>query len=129
MSRSLEVDYMRALQARATAELQDVRLFRRNTGLVRMQDDRVFRAGIPGQADLYALGRGGQHYEIECKRYGRLGESQERWRDWCLAWGVPWLLLEVRKGEVEVETIDRWMSELRAFLEPANWLTASASRL
>jgi hypothetical protein len=115
---SLETDYVHALMARASVALPDVRLFRRNTGLIRLEhkgDPRVFRAGIPGQADIYALGRGGQHYEIEVKRFGKLSEAQERWRDWCRSWDVPWLLLEVRRAEPETETVHRWMRELVEF--------------
>src|SRR5580698_4791972 len=111
----LETEYVRGLMARAAVEIPDVRLFRRNTGMVPV-DDRVFRAGIPGQCDLYALAKGGRHYEIECKRFGRLSEAQGRWQAWCLMWGVPWLLLEVRRTEQPAETVTRWVREVSAFV-------------
>ena len=112
VKRTLETDYIRALLARTSVEFRDVRLFRRNTGIIALED-RVFRAGIPGQADLYALARGGKHYEIECKRFGKLSEAQDRWMEWCAQWDIPWLLLSVDKAEQPSETVDRWMWQLR----------------
>jgi hypothetical protein len=108
----LETAYVHDLMARATPVFPDVRMFRRNTGIIQLES-RVFRAGIPGQCDLYAIGKGARHFEIECKRFGKLSEPQERWRDWCRSWGIPWLLLEVAKGEVPAETVHRWIDELR----------------
>jgi hypothetical protein len=113
--RVLETDLVRALIANASLTLRDVRLFRRNVGLVKLQD-RVFRAGVPGQCDIYCIGRGGWHGEVECKRYGKLSAEQVYWRDWCRAWGIPWMLLEAHKGELPVATVDRWLAELRAWL-------------
>jgi hypothetical protein len=113
--RFLEGDYQRALLARA-AEWKHVRLFRRNVGLVKLDAQRVFRAGIPGQCDLYALARGGWHGEVELKRFGRLNEAQERWRDWCIDWGVSWILLEADRSEAPAVTVDRWVRELGAWL-------------
>lgn len=110
----LETDYVHALLARAPLEFPDVRLFRRNTGIIQLES-RVFRASIPGQCDLYAIGKGGRHYEVECKRFGRMSEPQARWREWCATWGVPWLLLEVRRTELPAETLSRWVGELRTF--------------
>lgn len=115
MTRTLESDYGHNLQARCTIEFPSVRVFRRNTGLIKLED-RVFRAGIPGQCDFYALSRGGRHYEIELKRErGRLSKAQRAWRDWCLTWGIPWILLQVQRGEMPPATIVRWVYELRAF--------------
>lgn len=113
--RMLETDYVRALLGRTSLTLRDVRLFRRNTGTIQLED-RVFRAGVPGQCDLYALGRGGWHGEIECKRYGKLSDPQARWRDWCISWGVPWLLLEVARGETPAVTLARWEASVAAWL-------------
>jgi hypothetical protein len=110
----LETEYVHALLLRASLEFRDVALFRRNVGAVRLEG-RYFRAGIEGQADLYGLGRGGKHYEIECKRFTKLSPAQKRWRDWCAARAIPWLLLEVHMGELPAQTIDRWVSELRRF--------------
>ena len=114
----LETEYVRSLLARTSVEFSDVRLLRRNTGVIALED-RVFRAGIPGQADLYALARGGRHYEIECKRFKKLSAAQERWRDWCAQWEIPWLILEVDKTEQPSETVDRWIRQLsRLFAMP-----------
>jgi hypothetical protein len=113
--RTLEADYQRAFLARASLELRDHRMFRRNVGMIKV-DDRYFRASIPGQCDLYVIGRGGWHGEIELKRFTKLTPDQEHWRDWCAAWGVPWLLLEAGRPESPPETIARWMAECGAWL-------------
>ena len=112
---SLEGDYQRALLARVSLEFRDVRFFRRNTGAIKV-DDRVFRAGIKGQSDLYVLGRGGWHGEVEVKRFGKLSPAQEHWRDWCRAWGVPWIELKGKRDETVAQTMDRWFLELGALL-------------
>lgn len=115
MTRTLESDYGASLQARCSIEFRDVRLFKRSTGVIQLEE-RVFRAGIPGQCDFYALGKGGRHYEIELKRErGRLSEAQGAWKDWCLTWGIPWILLQVQRGEAPPVTIARWVDELRRF--------------
>jgi hypothetical protein len=72
--------------------------------------------GIPGQCDLYILGRGGQHWELEIKRYTKLSPEQNAWRAWCEEWGVPWKVLHVEKGEEPAATIARWLTELVPFL-------------
>lgn len=115
-SRNLESDYQRALLARLSAEHRNVRFFRRNVGLVRMADDRLFRAGVPGQCDLYAVGRGGWHGEIEVKRYTSLSPEQMMWRDWCADWQVPWLMVQARKAESPGATVERWGKEIRKWL-------------
>ena len=114
-TRVLESDLQRALLSRVSTEFRDHRFFRRNTGIIKLED-RVFRASLPGQCDLYVIGRGGWHGEVEIKRYGRLNAAQERWRDWCREWGVPWILLEADKSEQVTATIERWVVELRAWL-------------
>ena len=114
--RHLEADYQRALLARVALEFRHVRFFRRNVGLVEMQDGRKFRSGLPGQADLYALARGGWHGEVEVKRYTKLSPEQEHWRDWCREWGVPWLCVEARRDEAPTSTVDRWVAELAPWL-------------
>lgn len=116
-TRTLEGDYMRALLARVALEFRDHRFFRRNTGTIKL-DERVFRAGIAGQSDLYVLGKGGWHGEVELKRYTSLSDAQKQWREWCMAWGVPWLLLEAHKEEAPPATIERWVRELRGWLPP-----------
>ncbi len=111
----LEGAYLHAFQARVALEVNGITLFRRNTGLIKL-DKRVFRAGIPGQCDLYGIANGGRHFEVECKRFGKLSPAQQRWREWCMEHRVPWLLLEVRKGENEASTIGRWVGEFVDFL-------------
>lgn len=123
MKKLLETDYVHALQAKASLELPNLRLFRRNTGLIRVPHG-VFRSGIPGQCDLYGIDRKSTHYEIEVKGVRtQFTLEQMTWRDWCRAWGVPWLLLRVGKTELPAQTIDRWIGEVRALIgersEPA----------
>jgi len=113
--RHLEGDYQRALLSRVSLEFRDHRFFRRNTGTIKLEE-RVFRASIPGQCDLYVIGRGGWHGEAEIKRFGKLNAAQEHWRDWCREWGVPWILLEADKSEQPGATVERWVVELRAWL-------------
>jgi hypothetical protein len=112
----LEGDYQRALLARVAIEFRQYRFFRRNVGLIKMSNDRMFRASIPGQCDLYVIGRGGWHGEVEIKRYGKLTPEQMAWRDWCVAWQVPWLLLSVEKTEKPTTAIARWVGILRPWL-------------
>lgn len=112
----LETDYVRAFLLRAPYEFPDVRFFRRNVAAGKREGGGWMKVGEPGQCDLYGVGKPCKHYEIEVKRFGRLSPAQEHWRDWCVSWGIPWLLLEVRKGEVEPETIQRWVTEVRAWL-------------
>ncbi len=116
MTRTLESDYGHDLQARATLVFPDVRMFRRALMHTSIEGRFVRGGGVAGQCDFYALGKGGKHYEIELKReHGRLSEAQGVWREWCAVWGVPWILLQVRKGEVPCETVARWVDELRGF--------------
>jgi len=114
----IESDYQRALLLRVAVAIPDVRFLRRNVGLVRMVDGRMFRAASPGQCDLYAIGRDdARHYEVELKRHGaKLSPEQEQWRSWCAEWGVPHCVLVVGNGEVPTDTIDRWVAILRAFV-------------
>lgn len=113
--RALEHDYKQALLARAAVEWPAHRFFSRSVALIAV-GDRKFRTGIPGQADVYILGRGGRHWELEIKRYGSLSEAQERWRDWCLAWEIPWMCVEASRSEAPAETLVRWVRELDPWL-------------
>jgi hypothetical protein len=120
----LETDYVRALLLRLPYAFPDVRFFRRNVMAGKREGGGYLRVGEPGQCDLYGIGasdasregENARHYEIEIKRYDKLSPAQEHWRDWCREWGVPWLLLEVRKGELSPVTIHRWVEEMRTWL-------------
>ena len=103
----------------APARLPSVRLFRRNVIAVRVED-RTIRAGIAGQADLYALVRGGRHVEVELKNVGEtLNPDQRVWRDWCVEWDIPHIVLTAKKNESAEETVDRWCKELSTLITSA----------
>lgn len=95
--------------------IPNVRVFRRE--IVNVQTAAGFwaKAGETGQADFYALLRGGGHVEIETKNVrGRLEEDQKRWRKFCEMWGVPYLILRAKKDEAPELTARRWALELKA---------------
>jgi hypothetical protein len=116
-----ETDLLHLLLVRAPLALPDVRLFRRN--VLNVATDKGFRArnGIKGQADAYALVRGGLHVELETKAArGRLEERQVAWREFCHEWRVPHLVLRARAREEPNETVARWIEEIRTIVEVAN---------
>ena len=103
---------------RLTESIPAVRAFVRSVGVFELEDGRVFRAGIKGQCDLYAMARGGLHIEMECKaERGRLTPEQKAWRDFCGEWGVPWLLLQPLRGEALEDTMQRWVELVREIVE------------
>lgn len=105
------------LRVRLTQEIPAVRAFVRSVGVFELEDGRVFKAGLKGQCDLYAVARGGLHLEIELKaEKGRLSKEQMAWRDFCREWGVPWLLLQPTRGETVEATLARWIDEVRDLL-------------
>lgn len=107
---ALMVDFLGA----ASRELPDIRLMRRQVLNIELEPGLRVRASIPGQADIYGIIRGGRLIEIELKTYrGRLSEAQVRWRSFCQAWGVPYLLLTSLRGEPAHETVARWVAELK----------------
>lgn len=66
---------------RTFATRSDMRLWRANTGVARM-GDRTVRFGVPGQADLSGILRGGTRLEIECKAPGgRQSKDQRNWQN------------------------------------------------
>lgn len=109
-----ETQLLHLLFQRAPAELPDARLFRRNVGVYWTKDGRPVRIAIEGQADAYALLRGGRIVEIETKAAtGRMREAQHRWADFCRAWGVPHVLLTATKHATPDEVVAEWIEELR----------------
>ena len=115
-----EHDLLALFIREAPKALPDLRVFRRN--IIRQTVNRDgrevhLRNGIPGQADAYALLKGGCHVEIETKSAtGRMRAAQERWRAFCAAWGVPHLVMKARAGEEPADTVARWIEELRGVL-------------
>lgn len=108
-----ESDLQWALLAAAPAAIPQLRLFRRNVGTVRVHN-RVMRFGVAGQADLYGIFRGGRHLEVELKAAGgRLSPEQRAWRDFCLSWQIPHVLLVGGADERIEQTVARWIQELR----------------
>lgn len=102
----------------ASERIKDVRVFVRSVGVFELEDGRVFRAGLRGQSDLYAITKGGRHIEIEVKsKTGKLTPDQERWRDWCQSFGVPWFLLKPEGDETQGQTLERGIQMLRAAMK------------
>ncbi len=118
--RFIETDLLALFLRAAPLAIRDVRVYRRN--IIRRKvviDERevMLVNGIPGQADAYALVRGGRHIELETKAAkGKMRAAQVRWRAFCEAWGVPHLVLRALAGELPDETVNRWCEELRAIL-------------
>lgn len=111
-----ETDLLHLYIERVPFALPHVRVFRRNViNRTVSEGDRKYtlRNGIKGQADAYALVRGGLHVEIETKAAsGTLRDAQERWREFCIAHEIPHLVLRAKKDEAPTVTIERWVSEL-----------------
>lgn len=114
-----ETDLLHHFILRAPLEIPALwRVERRNIINVATVHGARVRNGIKGQADAFALTRGGLHIELETKAArGVLAEAQERWRDACQAAGIPHLVLRARRGETPGETVTRWIDELRAVVE------------
>lgn len=107
-----------ALLLLAPKRLPDLRLFRRNVMLVRVENRKV-KVGIPGQADLYGFWRGGRAIELELKSArGRATPDQLVWRAFCLEWGILHLVLKALPAETKEQTAERWCTEIAA-LRPA----------
>jgi hypothetical protein len=95
--------------------LPTVRIFRRPILNVQATEGFRVRAGVPGQADLYAMVKGGRHIELEAKAArGTMREKQKAWRAFCESWGVPHLVLRALPGELPGVTVNRWIEEIRA---------------
>jgi hypothetical protein len=114
---SLESQLQTALLLAAPACLPGLRLFRRNIGEAKLRGGYTVSFGIAGQCDLYGYMRSGRVIEIELKAYRKKivpGSAQDKWRSWCLEWGVQHTVLTGAKGETVDETVGRWCMELEA---------------
>jgi hypothetical protein len=112
-----EHDLLHAFIERVPYRLPHARIFRRN--IINVETSRGYRVrnGIAGQADAYALVRGGRHVELETKAAaGRLAPVQKAWRAYCASFEIPHLVLRARKDEAPADTVDRWIDELQAVL-------------
>jgi hypothetical protein len=124
----IELDLQRAFLLAVPAAMPDVLMFERpiiqhaTVKSNRGAKDWHLNVGVPGQADCYAVGRGGLHVELEMKALkGRLGELQKAWRARCLELGIPHLVLRAGKGETAEDTVARWVSQLRDTLHEQDW--------
>ena len=118
---NLESQLQQRLLLSAPSRLPDIRFFRRNVGKVKVtrKDGKEYtmRFALPGQCDLYGITRGGRHLECELKGPGKkLEPDQVKWRDWCLEWRIPHIVLTAQKNELETQTVERWLDELGALL-------------
>jgi hypothetical protein len=112
----LETELQIAFLLAAPARFPDLRLFRRNVIVARIES-RTVHAGIKGQCDLYGYVRGGRIVEIELKSAtGRQRPDQAAWATWCVEWGIPHIVLRGAVGETVKQTVKRWCNELEAFL-------------
>lgn len=114
-----ETDLLHLFMLRAPLAVADLwRVERRNIINVQSTYGARVRNGIKGQADAFALFRGGCHVEIETKAArGILEDAQRRWRSACLANRVPHLVLRAARQESPEDTVTRWIDELRAVVE------------
>lgn len=113
-----ETDLLHLLMQRAPLAIPELwRIERRNIINVATVHGARVRNGVRGQADAFALTKGGRHVEIETKSArGVLEEAQRRWRAACAAASVPHLVLRARPRETPDETVSRWIEELRAVI-------------
>ena len=116
-SRVSEKNLQQQLVRGISIAIPSVRIFRRTVVNCVTRKGFRARAGLIGQADCYAYVRGGRVVEIELKAAGgSLSPAQERWQAWCVAWGVPHVLLVARRDESPRETVERWIEEIRGVL-------------
>lgn len=90
------------------------RVFRRSIINVETKGGWRAKAGIKGQADYYAIVRGGRIVELETKAArGVLEEAQKAWRAFCIDWQIPHLVLRAQRNEAPSDTVQRWCEELK----------------
>ena len=98
-------------------ELPSLRFFRRNIGEAKLRGGYTVKFGIAGQFDFYAIQTGGLHIEVELKSStGTLRPAQREWRDFCIAWKIPFVILKGRHEESVDDTVKRWIEEMRELL-------------
>jgi hypothetical protein len=115
-----ETDLLWQFIKETPVSLPNVRVFRRN--VLNVGTTLGFRAvnGIKGQADAYAIVRGGLHVEIETKAArGAMREAQEAWKRHCARFQIPHLVLRAKKNEAPDATVARWISELGECIQGA----------
>ena len=116
----LENDLKRLFLLEQPKALPDLRLVNRVVGRFEIRDGatgrhRPVHVGIKGLCDLYGWRKGGRAVEVELKsKSGRLRPEQEKWRTWCLAWGIEHYVLWANDGETPMQTVQRWVEEVRA---------------
>jgi hypothetical protein len=112
-----ERDYVRAFILAVPKYLPEVLIFERPIVNARATNEKGqqwrVRAGVPGQADAYAVARGGRHVELEMKSArGVLADQQKAWRARCRELGIPHLVLRVGKDEALQDCVQRWIGLL-----------------
>jgi hypothetical protein len=113
----IETDLVKLFIERIPFKLPHARAFRRN--VVDEMSARGYRiiAGIAGQADVYVYAKGGRVVEVEAKSAkGSMRQLQLKWAAFCRAWGVPHMVIKATAGEEPLQTVDRWIEELREVL-------------
>ncbi len=111
-----ETDTLMHFIAAVPRELPHVRVFRRNIlNVTASAGGRHFhaKAGIKGQADAYAIVRGGGHVEIETKAAkGTMRDAQLEWQALMRRMRIPHLELRILMNERTDDTVARWIEIL-----------------
>jgi hypothetical protein len=120
-----ESDIVRAFLIAVPEHIPDCLVFQRPivnaTATAKGKSWRV-RAGVPGQADCYAVASGGIHVELEMKAArGVMAEHQLRWRERCFELHIPHLVLRAKANEDATETVMRWVDALHEVINSTDW--------
>lgn len=110
-----ERDLVRLFIEQVPYALPEARVFQREILNVETAQGWRARAGVAGQADCYALVKGGRHIEIEAKAVKHKWYARQlAWRQFCQEWGIPYLVLKANTGESPTQTVERWIALLRS---------------